>query len=80
MKYRTENKTNLPGDLMVAIPEEPENVKHGQGGLQSRKLISRQGLKEDARLDPAHLKDLNDFAENDPSISESHLADHGKKD
>ena len=51
MKYSTEIEINLPRDQMVALLDDPDNMKHWQKGLISYKLLSGDAGKEGAQME-----------------------------
>ena len=54
MKYTCEITIDLPRDRMVAILDNPENMKHWQRGLESFKQISGQLRQEGAQMELAY--------------------------
>ena len=51
MKYVTEIEINLPRDQMVALLDDPENMKHWQKGLISYRLLSGEAGKDGAQME-----------------------------
>jgi len=51
MKYSTEIEINLPRDQMVALLDDPDNMKHWQKGLISYKILSGEAGKEGAQME-----------------------------
>ena len=51
MKYTTEIEINLPRDEMLALLDEPQNMKHWQRGLQSYRQLSGEPGKEGAQME-----------------------------
>ena len=51
MKYTTEIEINLPRDQMVALLDDPENMKHWQKGLLSYRLLSGESGTEGAQME-----------------------------
>lgn len=51
MKYTTEIEIALPRDQMVALLDDPDNMKHWQRGLKSWKLLSGEAGKEGAQME-----------------------------
>jgi len=51
MKYSTEIEINLPRDQMVALLDDPDNMKHWQKGLISCKILSGEAGKEGAQME-----------------------------
>lgn len=51
MKYTTEIEIDLPRDKMLALLEDPANMKHWQRGLQSFRQLSGEPGAEGARME-----------------------------
>lgn len=51
MKYTSEIEINLPRDEMLALLDEPQNMKHWQRGLQSYRQLSGEAGKEGAQME-----------------------------
>ncbi len=54
MKYTCEITIDLPRDRMVALLDDPENMKHWQRGLESYKQLSGQPRQEGAQMELAY--------------------------
>ena len=54
MKYRSEITIDLPREQMVAILDDPENMKHWQKGLISYRHLSGQPGTEGAQMELAY--------------------------
>ncbi|MEJ2584956.1 MAG: SRPBCC family protein [Robiginitalea sp.] len=55
MKYTTEIEIELPRDEMLALLDDPQNMKHWQRGLQSFRQLSGEPGKEGARMELEYL-------------------------
>ncbi len=51
MKYTTEIEIGLPREEMLALLDDPRNMKHWQRGLQSYRQLSGQPGEEGARME-----------------------------
>jgi hypothetical protein len=55
MKYTTEIEIELPREEMLALLDDPQNMKHWQRGLQSYRQLSGQPGEEGARMELEYL-------------------------
>ena len=55
MKYATAIEIELPRDEMLALLDDPENMKHWQRGLKSFRLLSGEPGEEGAQMELEYL-------------------------